>query len=117
MADTVRPAMTPSVWGKVLKAADETVQKAGDSMILRVDDETLIIPPHRLKVATAALCLIGYFTWEMVDALEECLSDWEAEAGDWRIDPSGAGKAQRRVYAAASAAIDRIQALLPPRET
>lgn len=96
----IKPALTPEEWAKVF-AADGPVEY--DSVF---SDTT-----EWQQRYIGALALLGYFTWEMADALEAL----------WlRMDDMGWGDLARpddpSPHRLAMDAIRRMKALLPPRE-
>lgn len=79
----VEPALTPEEWAEAAPLI-----------------EALRSGPRALS--TAALCLHGRITWEMVDALREAEPDYRSD-----IVAQGA---------ALNAAADLLESLLPPRD-
>lgn len=112
----IKPALTPEEWAK-LEHRGIRLEPSG---AIRMEMAKTILdqePPFisfgsSWRPGIAALALHGQpfgFTWEIHDAIEAAIMDWETEAGEM-------DERQRKEFAAMNRGLAAIAALLPPRE-
>lgn len=110
MTDNIKPALTPEEWARIEGNEFARIALAHELMRGTLDPSLPKAVEGRPDHALAALALLGYFTWEDVDALRYYIEAHEP----WDQDRSY-GADEIRTWETLKSIADRIGALLPPR--
>lgn len=110
MNEKIEPALSPEEWARLaIESRDAWVQDGDLWLDSDCGGEPYAEPwPTNRRLGIGALALLGYFTWEDVDRLSLAVP---GEAGYHEVEWT------EEEIAAAVRVIDKLAALLPPRET